>query len=163
MSSQPQDNAGEFDDAIGVNDVDPSTGLSRRSMLKRGAVVGVAAAWSVPLVSAISMTSAHADSASSPGLPPGGGGGQTIPSTPTPAPTTSSSSAPTTATTTPSSGTHATTDANSADSGALAFTGVDMPIGPTIAAGAAAIAVGAGILAASRATKSEDGSPRRAH
>jgi hypothetical protein len=51
MSSQPQNNADEFDDAMGVNDVDPSTGLSRRSMRKRGAVVGVAAAWSVPMVS----------------------------------------------------------------------------------------------------------------
>jgi hypothetical protein len=163
MNSQLHDNAGEFDDAVGANDVDPTTGLSRRSMLKRTAVVGVAAAWSVPLVSAISMTSAHADSASSPGVPPGGGGGQTIPSdTPTPS-TSTPTTAPTTAITTASSATHATTETNNSDTGALAFTGVDMPIGPTIAAGAAAIAVGAGILAASRATKSDDGSPGRAH
>jgi hypothetical protein len=45
----------------------------------------------------------------------------------------------------------------------LAFTGVDLPIGPTIVAGAAAIAVGAGLLAASKKAKAEDGSPGRAH
>jgi hypothetical protein len=38
-----------------------------------------------------------------------------------------------------------------------------MPIGPTIVAGAAAVALGAGILAVSKSNKAEDGSPGRAH
>jgi hypothetical protein len=41
-------------------------GLSRREVLKRGAIVGAATVWTVPLISAISMTPAHADTTSAP-------------------------------------------------------------------------------------------------
>ncbi len=52
-----------------------TSGINRRDLLKRGAVVGAAAAWTVPVLQIVSMTSAHADSPSSPG---GGGGGQPV-------------------------------------------------------------------------------------
>jgi hypothetical protein len=60
--------------------------VSRRQALKRGAFVGGALVWTVPVVQAVSMTAAHAESASAP--PPrarqisGGGssgGGSTVP------------------------------------------------------------------------------------
>ena len=49
------------------------TGLSRRQVLKRGAVAGVATAWAVPVVQAIAINPSHADTPSGSG---GNGGGQ---------------------------------------------------------------------------------------
>lgn len=43
--------------------------LSRREMLKRSGAIGLAAAWTVPLVQVVSMAPASAES------PSGGGGG----------------------------------------------------------------------------------------
>jgi hypothetical protein len=132
-------------------------GLSRRSLLKRGAVVGVAAAWTVPLVQAVSMSPASAASPSEPNTPPTGGptdGPSTRPH-PTETPTTpTSATSETTVATTSSSADAASVVQNSSATdatGALAFTGTDMPVGPTVVAGIAAIAVGAGALAAGRA------------
>lgn len=60
-----------------------ATSISRRAALKRGAVIGGTLVWTVPVVQAVSMTAAHAESASAPprssgGSPgqPGAGGGQ---------------------------------------------------------------------------------------
>jgi hypothetical protein len=127
-----------------LNEVDEPTGIGRRSLLKRGAIVGAAAVWTVPIVSAISMTAAHAESPS--GVPSGGGGGGEVtpPVTPTTPPPSGSVEPTTVASTTP-----APAAAASSDTGSLAFTGVDVPIPATLGIATAAIALGAGALAAS--------------
>ena len=43
-----------------------SGSMSRRDVLRRGAVVGGALVWTVPVVQAVSMQAAHAESASAP-------------------------------------------------------------------------------------------------
>lgn len=42
------------------------SGLSRRSMLKRGALVGGAALWTVPIIQVVTMSPAAADNPSAP-------------------------------------------------------------------------------------------------
>jgi hypothetical protein len=171
------------------------SGLSRRDLLKRGAVVGAGVVWITPLVQVVSLTPAHADSPSAPRVPP------TQKPPPNPPPTSAQPSTPASSSATPSSAppssatpssatpqpssphstpatssshatptpasssTHqATTQGATSASGgggggttssppALAFTGVDQPIGPTVAFGATAVALGAGLLAASKARK----------
>ncbi len=58
----------------GVESATPSTEsgpseYSRRSMLKRGAVIGGTLAWTIPAIQVISMNSAQAESASAPAGP----------------------------------------------------------------------------------------------
>lgn len=96
-------------------------GVSRRSVLKRGAVLGAAAVWTVPVVQAVGMTSAHAESPS----------GTIIENPPVP-PVQPPATTPTGTT-------------------ALPDTGARVPIAPVVAAGTAALAVGAGIVAIARA------------
>jgi hypothetical protein len=110
-------------------------GVSRRTMLKRGAVAGAAIAWTVPLVSVISMTPAHAESPSA---------------------------APSTGTTTPGIGVDAQSQQlasapTSGSAGGLASTGSDVSI--VTAAGVAATVLGAGAIAASkiRGKRADDG------
>ena len=50
------------------SDESPPQGLSRRDLLRRGAVVGGTLVWAVPAMEVLSLTSAHASS-------PSGGGG----------------------------------------------------------------------------------------
>ena len=50
--------------------------VSRRDALKRGAVIGGTLVWTVPVVQAVSMTAAHAESASAPPRAQGGSPGQ---------------------------------------------------------------------------------------
>lgn len=164
----------------------PSAGLSRRDLLKRGAVVGATAAWTVPLVQVVSMTPAHADSPSAPppenpppvtsppDVPPPV---TTPPDTPpdTPPANTHTPDAPPPATPR-SPATHPPTHQSNVPhaaappvqvggsapphGGALASTGVSYPVAPTIGAGVAAIALGTGALAAARAVnKRQDTSP----
>jgi len=40
--------------------------IDRRTMLKRGAIIGGAVAWAVPVIQVVSMTPAHAATASAP-------------------------------------------------------------------------------------------------
>src|SRR5262249_7456524 len=143
-------------------------GISRRDLLRRGAVVGATAAWTVPLVQVVSMTPAHADSPSAPPVNPPP---ITTPVNPPPAttpvsppptnpPHTTATSAPAThsAPHQPSSGHHSSAAAApvaaaggsgpDADTSALASTGVTFPVAPTVGVGAAAIALGAGALTA---------------
>jgi hypothetical protein len=54
---------------MGNDESTPQTGLSRRDLLRRGAVVGGTLVWAVPAMEVLSLTSAHATS------PSGGGGG----------------------------------------------------------------------------------------
>jgi hypothetical protein len=130
------------------------SGYSRRDLLKRGAVVGAAAVWTIPLIEAVSMTPAHAESPSSPS---GGGGGQV-----TPPP--SGGVAPETITTAPAA-TPAAGGAEPAEAaGSLAFTGVDVPVPTAIGTATVAIALGVGALAAGAAyNKQRGGDPTPAH
>ena len=146
---------------------DAVSGVSRRDLLKKGAVVGVTAAWTIPLVQVVSMTPAHADSPSAPPGPPTNNPppppGTTIPVTPTEPSTTSNTStaassssaaAPTessrTETVTPKGG------GTSVTGGPLASTGSNTL--PAIGIGAAAVALGVGALAASQV-----GRPKRSN
>jgi hypothetical protein len=51
-----------------------SSGISRRAALKRGVLAGGALVWTVPVIQAVSMTPAHAESASAPPSTSGGSG-----------------------------------------------------------------------------------------
>ena len=53
-----------------MDNQDESTDLNRRQMLKRGAAIGVATAWAVPVAQAIGVSPSHADT---PSAPSGGG------------------------------------------------------------------------------------------
>ena len=130
----------------------PSAGLSRRDLLKRGAVVGAAAAWTVPLVQVVSMTPAHADSPSAPPVNP-------PPVNPPPEnpPVTAHHPAPPHAAAAPHAAgvgsVPASGPAAPAGESALANTGATYPVAPTVGAGVAAIALGAGALTAAHALK----------
>ena len=142
----------------------PSTGLSRRDLLKRGAVVGVTAAWTVPLVQVVSMTPAHADSPSAPPVnqPP-----VTRPENPPPLTTTAPpptrpkthsapphhSSSAHAAVAPAASATTSAADSPATTTSVLANTGATYPVAPTVGVGAAAIALGAGALTAAHALK----------
>lgn len=124
------------------NKEDKTVGLNRRDLLKRGAIVGVAAAWTIPLVQVVAMTPAHAEATSGGGTTSSGGttsgGGRTIVATSGPIGESATSSTPTTATT-------ATSD--------LASTGPAVSVTTGATAGAAALALGAGTLAAAQIMK----------
>lgn len=144
----------------------PSAGLSRRDLLKRGAVVGAAAAWTVPLVQVVSMTPAHADSPSAPPVNPPPVNPPPVnppPANPplvkthppvVPPPAAHHAAAPQH----PAAARHAAVPVGSSAPRAgggstLASTGVSYPVAPTVGAGAAAIALGTGALAAAHALK----------
>lgn len=137
-----------------------STGLSRRDLLKRGAVVGAAAAWTIPIVQVVSMTPAHADSPSAPNVPP-----NKPPHTPPndrPTEPDRQTSTPTHSTATGQPNPH---DSKRADApaavpaGALANTGGAVPVGPAVGIGAAALALGAGALTAAQLIKTRTPAP----
>jgi hypothetical protein len=148
-----------------------SAGLSRRDLLKRGAVVGATVAWTVPLVQVVSMTPAHADSPSAPPVnPPPTNPPPTNPPPVNPPPTnppvTAHHPAPPAAAHHPAPQ-HAAAAPHAAGVGsvpargpaapaggsALANTGATYPVAPTVGAGVAAIALGAGALTAAHALK----------
>lgn len=127
-------------------------GVSRRNLLKRGAVVGVAAAWTIPLVQVVSMTPAHADSPSAPPVTPPPNNPPPLTSSPPPSHPShhvesKTPHAPATATATPAA------PAPHAGGGALASTGTTTPVGPAVGIGTAAIALGAGALGAAHVLK----------
>ncbi|MBI1758400.1 MAG: hypothetical protein HYR62_04135 [Actinobacteria bacterium] len=106
---------------------DPGTGVTRRAALKRGAIVGGALVWTVPVVQAISLTSAHAEAASA---PPSTGGNPGTPPVGEQPPGQRAGSTPAGA------------------SGTLAYTGPTVPIVPAVAAAAGLIAAGVAAQAA---------------
>jgi len=132
-------------------------GIGRRDLLKRGALVGAAAAWTVPIVQVVSMTPAHADSPSAPPVQP-----PPVQTTAVPPP---DNHPPIVATIPPrqphdSKAPHVAAAAarpagtsSSAAGDALANTGTTTPVGPTVGIGAAAIAIGAGALTAAHVVK----------
>lgn len=123
-------------------------GVNRRDVLKRGAVIGAATVWTIPVISAVSMTPAHADTTSS---APGGGSTQPAPppvTVPTEAPSSNQSGAVLgERSTNSSSGSGGSTNAGAPASG-LAFTGAPAITGAAV--GVAALAAGAGLIAVSR-------------
>lgn len=143
---------------------DAVTGVSRRDLLKKGAVVGVAAAWTIPLVQVVSMTPAHADSPSAPPGPPTNNPpeppGSTIPVQPTDATSTATTqgSAPSSseAIGTGSSKPRSNTPQGSATA-QLPFTGSN-PL-PALGVGAAAVALGVGAIAASQLVRDKNEQP----
>ncbi len=141
MARKTGDEMNEITDA-------PPRGVSRRDLLKRGAIVGVAAAWTVPIIEVVSMTPAHADTPSAPGGGGGGGGGGlgVDPQSLTPPPVT---------TVQPATGGSATGGTATGGTG-LAFTGTEVPVVPAVAGSVAAIALGAGALVAARAHRKSD-------
>jgi hypothetical protein len=118
-------------------EVDEPNGVSRRDVLRRGAIVGAAAVWTVPLVQVVSMTAAHADSPSAP---------VTRTTTGVEAASDTRPNSVNATGTQPASG---GTPSGGTASGSLPFTGNDVPVIGTIA-GVAALAVGAGLVAATR-------------
>jgi hypothetical protein len=135
-----------LDSGIGGSDAVDVSGLSRRDLLRRGAKVGAVAVWTIPIIQVVSMTPAHAESASQPSsennpppLPPPGGG-----------------TSPTVKTQT--GGVLATGPVSVTNSPPLAFTGSST--GPAALVGAGALAVGAGLVAAAQiARKRDDSAP----
>jgi hypothetical protein len=112
---------------------DAVEGMSRRHLLKRGVQVGAVAAWTIPIVQVVSMTPAHADSTSKPASGSGSGtGGKT---------TTKTEPSSITAT-----GTKPSSD--------LPFTGASVV--PAAVVGAGALAVGAGLMAATARKRSAE-------
>jgi hypothetical protein len=110
---------------------DAVEGMSRRHLLKRGVQVGAVAAWTIPIVQVVSMTPAHADSTSKPANGSGTGG------------KTSTKTEPTSTTAT---GTKPSSD--------LPFTGASVV--PAAVVGAGALAVGAGLMAATARKRSTE-------
>jgi hypothetical protein len=98
-------------------------GVGRRSFLKRGAVLGAAAAWTVPIVQFVATDPAHAETPSAPagGAPAGHGGAAANGGT-----------------------------VSDQGAGGTAFTGTSFPVGPTVAIGTAAVVLGAGAVAAAQ-------------
>lgn len=107
--------------------------VTRRKVLKSGAVVGASAVWAVPVVQAIAMTPAHAETPSGP---------RTIVEPPPPVQ--------------PPSTVPQVTPNVPAASGDLAKTGTSVPVMPIVAAGATALAFGAGMVALARDNGDED-------
>lgn len=106
----------------------PSDGMSRRDLLKKGAVVGVTAAWAVPVVQAVSMTPAHADSPSAAGT----GGTNT------------------------NRGVGGETATRTVPNESLATTGQTIPTGAVVATGVAAVVAGAGAVVAAHMMGKDD-------
>jgi hypothetical protein len=135
---------------------------SRRSMLKRGALVGAAAVWTVPLVQVVDLIPATAATPSAPSGPPlilptPPGDVQTPHPEPSNSSAESSSDSPITVDRKPDKpadrGTSPASIAGSANaaSGSLAMTGPAAAVKPTLVVGLAAATLGTGALIAGRA------------
>lgn len=144
-----------------VTPAGPPTGLDRRTALKRGALVGGALVWAVPVVQAVSLTAAHAENPSAPppnnppnnppeqppNNPPNNPPGTNVP--PNQPPTQGQPFAPPAGSATPTP---------SGRTGQLAFTGPGLPVVPTVAVAASLIATGAAAQAVGR-RRTPDGEP----
>ncbi|HEY9390281.1 MAG TPA: hypothetical protein VIR27_11020 [Mycobacteriales bacterium] len=126
-------------------------GLDRRTALKRGALVGGSLVWAVPVVQAVSLTAAHAESPSSPphGGPPAGPPGNPPEMPPPNQPPNQPPVAPPAGGPPPVSP-PASPPASPQARGELAFTGPGLPVVPTVAVAASLIATGAAAQAVGR-------------
>jgi hypothetical protein len=144
-----------------------SGGLSRRQVLRAGAVVGAGMLWVAPVVSGLGLTAAHADSTSGTTSPPPPNSPPPPPNSPPPPPPPPSSPPsspppagvqPVTLTTSPPQGVLGETFTNqpptTADGGTpsavLPFTGAAAPIKSATLIGAGLVVSGAAAIAASR-------------
>jgi hypothetical protein len=132
--------------------------ITRRDMLKRGAVAGTAVLWAVPVVQVIGMSASHAEAAS------GGGGGSTTPppGTPTEHPTPPTNVLPTEFTQTPTPTPSPTPTVQGIEfqqppppavnppTATLPFTGAAVPVTGAVALGAGLVATGVAAVAATR-------------
>lgn len=123
--------------------------LDRRTALKRGVLVGGALVWAAPVVQAVSLTAAHAESPSSPPQGPPHGGNPPGQPTAHPAPPTNHAPAPPGALPPPQQPTPSAST-SPAPTGELAFTGPGLPVVPTVAVAASMIATGAAAQAVGR-------------
>jgi cytoskeletal protein RodZ len=125
-------------------------GLSRRDMLKRGAVIG-GLVWTVPAIQAVTMSSASAAEPSTGVGPHQGHRPHPKPNTP---PGTQSNSRVTSRSvsnaTSSTSVSNASASGVSPSAGMLPHTGSDIPIGPTAAVGAGLVAAGVAATVAAR-------------
>jgi hypothetical protein len=126
-----------------------STGISRRSMLKKGAQVTGAAVWTVPVIQMVSMTAAHADTPSAPSQTPPQENPPPTDSTPTKA----SSAVDAISGKKGVAPVAKAAPAAPNNSGALAFTGAS--IAPPIIGAAAALAIGTGLIIAGSGSSAE--------
>lgn len=131
--------------------------ITRRQALKRGAVVGAAAAWTVPAIQVVSLTAAHADSPSAPpenpppSRPPTNPPPYTPPNTPPTKPPTGHTPPPAGHSTPPASTPPAPAGGGGGggvSTGELPNTGLSLPLVPTIAVAAGMIATGIAAQAA---------------
>jgi hypothetical protein len=134
------------------------SGLSRRDLLKRGAVVG-AVAWTVPLISIVGMSPAHADSLSgTTPVTPVQPGKPVVPVEPGTPPQTGLEAANGTTPVKAGPAKNVARPASAIGAGgqtaptvsALPNTGTPIPAKPAAIIGAGAVAIGAGLVAASR-------------
>jgi hypothetical protein len=142
--------------------MESNSGITRRDVLKRGAVAGGAVLWAVPVVQVIGMSASHAAAASGGGGGGGGGGGTTTP-TPTPTGTTPTGGTPPTEVL-PTELTQSPTVTPTvqgisfqqppppavAPTATLPFTGAAVPVTGTVAVGAGLVATGVAAVAATR-------------
>lgn len=118
--------------------------INRRDMLRRGALVGGALVWTVPVVQSLSLTPAHAESPSAPGNP-GNPGNPNVPAGPGNPPQAGA----------PQAGSPQGSAAQ-ATAGGLAETGAGVPVLGAVAIGAAAVAAGAAAIAITRRPAEDD-------
>jgi hypothetical protein len=137
--------------------METNNGMTRRAMLKRGAIAGTAVLWAVPAVQVIGLGASHAEAAS-------GGGGNPTPSPThgTVPPTDTSTATPTdTPTVTPDVVTPSPTVKGisfeqppppqvNPPVAVLPFTGAAIPVSGAVAVGAGLVATGAVAVAATR-------------
>ena len=144
--------------------METNSGITRRDVLKRGAVAGGAVLWAVPVVQVIGMSASHAAAASGGGG--GGGGGGTTTPTPTGTTPTGGTTPPTEVLPTELTQNPTVTPTVSptvqgisfqqppppavAPTATLPFTGAAVPVTGTVALGAGLVATGVAAVAATR-------------
>lgn len=124
-------------------------GLSRRDMLKRGAVIG-GLVWTVPAIQAVTMSSASAAEPSTGVGPHKGHRPRPKPSTPPSTPQSNSRVTSRSVSTSSTSVSNASASGVSPSAGVLPHTGSDIPLGPTAAVGAGLVAAGVAATVAAR-------------
>ena len=141
--------------------METNSGITRRDVLKRGAIAGGAVLWAVPVVQVIGMSASHAEAASGGGgggtTPPPGGGtvtptntGSTPPTQVLPTELTQSPTVSPSVTPTVQGISFQQPPPAVAPTATLPFTGAAVPVTGTVAVGAGLVATGVAAVAATR-------------
>jgi hypothetical protein len=139
--------------------METSSGISRRDVLKRGAIAGSAVLWAVPAIQVIGLGASHAEAASGGGstTPPPGGGKTTSPptvtnSTPPPGPQVlpQSYTTPEPAPTVKGISFEQPPPKANPPVATLPFTGAAVPVTGAVVLGAGLVATGAAAVVATR-------------